>query len=458
MTVSRSRAVAVGAIVLAAATLALSQPRIARNEGAGYDGVEYLQVAEQIRAGDAVRGDAPFVARVGTPLVAAAMAGGLGSDTLTGFLVVGLAAGAVFFVLLHRYLGRTGSSPGWALALVALALTSWVMPWRFAVFYPAASDPLFLALMVAVLLVIERTARTPPAARDVVALGALLVAGGLCREQTAVVALAAAAQLLVRSGRTSAGRWGAAVAVAAAAVGVGLARLLTTPTGDYSYVSEAVDWFGRHGADDLLLALYLAFGLVTAVAIAFGDQVARWLVAEPYRVVIVAGGLVLAWIGGSDVERLLLPVSPLLFAGVGRVLTTLDWSGLGRRRRALTAVLAVLVVLLAAGLLLPLRDSLDPFDLDAAGLLRDHHAPPLLSVVNAPSFVANHVTLTPVLYRRALLAQWLAVTLGVVLLLRPEVGRRLRRAIGRGPGDSAPEPAGRPRAADPAPGAPPHRP
>ena len=415
-------------VVLVAGVFALTQPPIDRNQGQGFDGVQYHQMAEQLRQGEPVRAEAPFVFRIGTPLAAGVVSRTLGTPTLGAFAIVNLLAAAGFLALLYRYLRTTGSSSRWASILVMLAATAWVMPLRFTLFYPAVSDPLFLVALVAALLALERGRAAALSWRDAVVIAAIVAAGALCREQMLVVGLAAAVQSLSHGRRRPAEWFRAGLPMLAGGVASAAARLAVDPVGTYDYASEAVDWLSRHSLDSMVLALFLAFGLVVSLAIALGDSVVPWLLREPYRVVVTAGVLTTAWVGGSDTERLLVPLTPLLFAAVGRALTDFDWVRLGPMRRRVAVAAGALVVVFAQGLFLPLRDDLSPFDQDAGSLLREHHAVPILSVVNAPTFTANHVSLAPALFQRALIAEWIAVTLAAIVLLRPHALRRLCRS------------------------------
>lgn len=83
-------------VVLVAGVFALTQPPIDPNQGQGFDGVQYHQMAEQLRQGEPVHAEAPFVFRIGTPLAAGVVARTLGTPTLGAFAIVNLLAAAGF--------------------------------------------------------------------------------------------------------------------------------------------------------------------------------------------------------------------------------------------------------------------------------------------------------------------------------------------------------------------------
>src|SRR6266496_5955064 len=65
------------------------QPRISTGDGKGWDGVAYYSIAEQFTRGESPRGEAPFVHRIGTPLLASWICP---KDLLQGFKIVNIAA------------------------------------------------------------------------------------------------------------------------------------------------------------------------------------------------------------------------------------------------------------------------------------------------------------------------------------------------------------------------------
>jgi hypothetical protein len=75
--------------------------RIAVNGGRGWDGAPYYSVAEQLSAGKPPVEEAPFVYRIGTPLLAALVSPG---DLMAGFIVINAAANALTAMLFLLWL------------------------------------------------------------------------------------------------------------------------------------------------------------------------------------------------------------------------------------------------------------------------------------------------------------------------------------------------------------------
>lgn len=427
------RVALVGAFVAGFLLLVLlTQDRIERANGQGFDGTHYHLIAEEFSEGQPFQADAPFAFRIGTPVVAGVVSEVLGVSTIDAFGIVNLLAGATFFGLLFLYLRRTGSSPNWALALVLSALATWVMPFRMVLFYPVLSDVIPLALLVGVLIMLDRSANCVVPWSEVVIVSGIIFCGSFFREQMIVAGIAASVQFLRRRPTWSSFAK-ATMPIAASVFAIGITHLMVKSTGKYSIVSAVGSSFEQHSFDDLVLAFFLAFGVVAVLAIVFAPTIGHWLLEQRYRFGLVIATFGVAWLAGSDMERFLTFASPVIFAAVGRSLTQYDWAQLSRFRIYASGAAGIGVLLFSQGFFLPMRDEISPFGLDAADLVRNHHALPVLSVLNSPSFAANFASLTPPLFIRLLLIEWIIVTVTAVLLLRPPVSAWMKRILFEAP-------------------------
>jgi len=132
------------------------QSPIAVHDGQGWDGAAYYTVAQQLAQGQHLAAEAPFVERVGTPLLAELVAR---DDLVAGFRLVNIAANAVLTLLLLVWLRRYVGDWRIRVGLIAAFLLEWHGPVRFVHFYPVAADNWFACLLLGGLLAIEPLVR-----------------------------------------------------------------------------------------------------------------------------------------------------------------------------------------------------------------------------------------------------------------------------------------------------------
>src|SRR3989338_2311054 len=162
---------------------AIFQKPITYNEGKGFDGMVYYQVAEFLSEGRPPRASAPFVYRIGTPALVALLFKG---NLLWGFKVVNVLANALTTSLLVIWL--RGYLRDWKirLALVLLFLTQWHGPIRSVYYYPAYTDPwLFVFLLGGLILI--RQYQQQPSIVQLFSLALMSLAGGVFRDASLVV-------------------------------------------------------------------------------------------------------------------------------------------------------------------------------------------------------------------------------------------------------------------------------
>ena len=175
------------AIVLTIQAFAFgTQQRISVNGGLGYDGSNYHEIAEQIRAGEPPRGVWRFARRVGTPLLVAV----IGGDDLIGtFQTINACAAFASALLLLAWLRRYLDSAWLRIALVVVYATHWLQLVRFTAFYPVLVDACAQTCCFAGLHVIASYEKQP-AGWKVVLVSLVSVAGVLFREAVLLIPLA----------------------------------------------------------------------------------------------------------------------------------------------------------------------------------------------------------------------------------------------------------------------------
>ncbi len=300
------------------------------------DAEPYHDAARFVAEGQVpVAGEAPFVYRPATPWFAAAINPAIkqltppwfdalvdhwtGRDDVPPFYAINIAASFAVAMLLLAYLRLFVPSRWIRLLLVAAWMAQWHAPTRFVYFYPVNVEPLFLACLVAALLVIERTRGESPW-RAMPLLVTLVFAGTLCRESmllAPVMFIAAHRPLALWRARPS------MVAVLALpllawVVATLVTRLIAVPSNDYQWWTEPLAMIRTKPVFTWLLAWFFAFGPATIAIIAIGwTRVRQFLSTRPHLVVGLAATGALAYAGGTDTERILGWCAPIVYVLAG---------------------------------------------------------------------------------------------------------------------------------------------
>ncbi len=307
------------------------QPRITKDGGKGWEGVDYHAMADQMARGvHPVSADAPMVLRVGTPALAALAhrAGWDGGDLFTAFRGVNLAANALSLALLVAWLRRFVGDGRVRVALGLSWLLQWDAPTRWLWFYPAHTDPWMWVFLLAGLLALDDYRRAPAPGR-LAALAGLGAVGVLFREVVAVVPLA-----LLCSGnplrRDAAGRW--RVHLPRPALALPLAAALGTlfvlrrsglvrQADDYAFARTALHWLHAKGPWIYVHGWLAAFGPgVLALALTGWRPAGAFLARRQDLAVYLVAFAVLGQIGGTDTERILYWTMPVVFVLAGQAL------------------------------------------------------------------------------------------------------------------------------------------
>lgn len=321
--------------LLAAAAVALSaltQPAIAVEGGLGWDGAQYARLTAQCWTAPLAALE-PFVYRIGTPCLAALIP----AEPRTALFAVNLAASVLLLFLFAAWLRRlvTRAIVPWLLVVFAF---HWLGPLRYTWWYPTYVDPLALCAVVGALLLAARPA----------AFVAVCAAGALVRETMIVVPCAlAAGRLISIIGRDGTSGWRAVAAdlrfrtaaigsIASAAVIV-FAHTVVTPESDYWLLDTALYWAYTKSLPTYTLAWFIAYGPMLVLPLIYRRAAWRFLAGAPEYLVLLVAIASLAWVGGSDTERILWWAAPIVFVLVGLGAADIDW----RQSAAALVVLAV---------------------------------------------------------------------------------------------------------------------
>jgi hypothetical protein len=338
-----------GTTALLWAAFAATQPLNTINGGLGYDGQQYHAMAARVLEGGRPQAPAPYVDRVGTPALAAAISIATGRSLLDSFRGINLLASAATVILLAVWLRRHVPDAVARISVLVFFMVEPHSPLRFTFFYPVNVDPLATTWLVAGLLGVDWFLARPGVARAG-AVGLLVAVGVVFREIVLVVAMAmTCAPAHVPEGETAraggrgliarlgAGAWLPLVTGVLAFAAV-RAWSVETPS-DYRLWGAVTYWLQWKTPAQMALAPLLVFGPALALPLYFARSSLRTLVERPdwmaYALIFVVG----AWLGASDTERILVFTGPVVYVQIARALA------ISRERGSATPFLTVLVVI-----------------------------------------------------------------------------------------------------------------
>jgi len=304
------------AFVLLNLIYATVQTTLTFNGGRGDDAARYFAIAAQARDGEKLTAIQPFVRRPGTPLLTAGVSAASGWELETSFKRINIAANLLTVVLLTLFLQRHVAEAFARLFVLLFFMIEPHSPVRLVYAYPVYVDPIALTVLVAGLLAIDRFTLHPSRANA--GLLTLIVGiGAAFRETTIVIGVA----LLANSRRALA--WLPVIAGIAALAAVD--SLVATTASGYSTAAEAWRFARDKSPLTYALAWLMVFGPMVAAPLFYWRRSAHVLAANRALLIYVMAFAILAWIGGTDTERLLVFASPVVYALVANAI---GWSRL----------------------------------------------------------------------------------------------------------------------------------
>lgn len=301
----------------------------------------------------------PFLNRIVPDWLARASEDASGLKGVLPFYAINISATLGAVMLLLAYLRLFVGSAGVRLLLVAWWVVSWQAPARYVYFNPVNIEALFLALLLAGLLMIEGT-RHRTAAHAAVMVAPVVALATLNRESgllLGMVFLAARHPVALLKQRD----WHA-LAWLLVPVALGLAALAWTrqvgvASNAYAVWAEPLSMLRTKLPHTWVLAWFFAFGPAAIALIASATGAVRQCLGERRHLaayLVMVG--VLAYVGGTDTERILGWVAPVVLVLVGVALE----SRADQLRRAPALVAALVAVqLVSARLLWPVPVGVD---------------------------------------------------------------------------------------------------
>lgn len=315
--------------LLVAGLSAWQQQPITLNQGQGWDGIHYVRLAEQFHRGLPLTGEAPFIYRIGAPILASLVNG---RDLLVGFKTVTFAVNAltlIAFVTWNRQFVRD-----WRVRvlLAALLLTHWLSPFRMVHYCPVTSDSTFFTILLLGLLCIAKSPARPVFWS--LMLSVVVFIGVFFRESAlllAVVALfttnpfplgesrrgnaSADAQSLSRLAKLA--RF---LPILAGTIGLAQVHRLATPINKYSFFDVGLYWLYQKPWPTYFHALFVVFGPMLILPIFNWRRSWTFLARHQALLVFLVGTAVVAYVGGSDTERFWYWAIPVVFILIGRAI------------------------------------------------------------------------------------------------------------------------------------------
>ena len=286
--------VAIAIVVAVQAISFATQEPIAVNGGRGYDGSNYYEVAEQLRAGERPSGPERFVRRIGTPFLAAIT--GV-DDLIAAFRIVNVCAVLISTLLLVAWLRRYLDNLPLRLAVVCIYATHWLQLARFTTFYPVLVDAWSQTFCFAGLVGIAAYEREPSRGKAL-AISAISLAGVCFREVVLIVPLAF---LLARNALPRVHQW---VPLALAAAALLAVNAFIVPTDAGFTASEHL--LARAASRSPLtygLGWMVAFGPALFLILFDWRKVVDFLKRHVWMFVYLLGVAAAGWAGSLESER-----------------------------------------------------------------------------------------------------------------------------------------------------------
>lgn len=298
------------------------QKQISHNEGKGFDGVYYYQLATDFVNGDSPTAKSPFVYRIGTPYVVSVF---FPNDLMTGFKSVNLVFAVISIFLLLGFLRLYIDDERIIMLLVALYIIYWQSPLRLSIYYPVHTDPASIAFMLASLIAVTNVIRDKARKPNLILLTFLTGIGVFFREICLVPAMALAFSSFVSFKEQKFAlilpqkkQLIYFIPMIVGLLGYIATILFVNKSDDSTLFGATLGWLYEKSIVMYLHALMMAFGPILILAIYNIRNGIKFLKSEPHLLFFVVAMLILGWVGGSDTERLLYWSMPVVYILLGK--------------------------------------------------------------------------------------------------------------------------------------------
>lgn len=301
------------------------QYQISNNDGKGMDGVEYYKMAEDIRDGHKPNARAPFVYRIGTPALAAAISP---DNLLQGFRIVNIGAGSVIPFALLIWISLYYRKTLFRLLPVALFSLTWHSPLRLSWYYPVHTDPLSILALIILLILLFFLMKSQSAnnigkkTHTILAVFSFITfAAVFIREICLVPALL---YLIVNldfqfnkneylKSKIKIHSNSALVPVIAGIAGIIAVHFLAEQNNSYSFVAAAYSWIYRKSLIMFIHAWLIAFGPILFIIIYKYRDAYNYLKSNSMSAYFLIIAAFMGMAGGSDTERIIYWSMPVVY-------------------------------------------------------------------------------------------------------------------------------------------------
>ncbi|HEA31359.1 MAG TPA: hypothetical protein ENH91_15425 [Leeuwenhoekiella sp.] len=302
-----------------------TQDPITFNNGEGFDGVKYVDMVEQLRAGTPISGPAPFVYRLATPYLTSL----LPFTILQSYFILNSFFALISGLLLFYWLKKTLMHPGLSLAFVVYLFLHWQASLRFTVFYPADCDPLAIIFVMLGLILMQKLNKKFSWKR--LSLLAVLVFIGVFQREF-ILSLAFGIPFLgacfgynngnitIKKALFRRNIKAALLVFCLGLLGIWLTHILVnTVENGYGFLHAIYRWMHQKSIFQLLTGFFYTLGIPLIFPFLFYRSFFRVFKENRYLLPIFAIALILSWIGGGDTERFILWYCPIYFLIIGQV-------------------------------------------------------------------------------------------------------------------------------------------
>jgi len=305
----------------------LGQDQIRVNDGRGWDGLAFCEIARMFAAHEHLTGEVPQVYRVGTPFLAVLVDP---VDLPYAFRVVNVTANIFIVFFFTVWLGLWIRDWRLRLFLSFLFQANWAGPVRFVWFYSVLTDHWPLAFILLALILMTAYRDLLWTTLSVGLIGAVAI---LFREISVIIPAAFVCTEVRLWGGFKVDVKRAAVkvlAVAACLLAFWLLKQSIVITGNRYTFTEAMRMqFGTMVPDAWALSWFITYGPLFALVLLRPKQSLRFLAEQPHLGFILLAVIGLSMVGGRDYERFYFWASPVIYLLIGLALE----SGLGLARK-----------------------------------------------------------------------------------------------------------------------------
>ena len=295
------------------------QAPLTANQGRGWDGVWYAQMAEQIANGQPVSAPAPFVYRIGVPFLASLADT---RDIVHGFRKVNIAATYLTTFLLALWFRLSIDGAGLRFFFLLLFLCNWLAPPRVVHIYPANVDVWAYPFLLIMLLLIHTSSRWKSLTR-VIVIAVLCAVGVLVRETVAIVTVAVPfaynpLRLISTGGRLHLA-WRGRMIRFLLPTGCALMVLVTVhqfvhPVGrGGSFWLAAMMWSYSKSWLAYCHSWFVAFGPILFIPVYHFRDVLQYFSHRQYQAAYMAALVMITLVSPADIERHVLVAVPIIY-------------------------------------------------------------------------------------------------------------------------------------------------